>query len=703
MGDARWMLAVLIACCAAPGTGQDVPETVTLRVTVTDDAGQPVADADVTLSGHGDGTQKWLTGADGAVDIGRVRPGEYSLRIAARGFVWIDGRRVVVSGAEPTTHRSCQLTPGCQVFGRMRVELDLPPATDRAWIRRLREGVYERSVPLNMRPDGSFACTIKDFGPARWAARVEGYDWTAIEIDPQPGGLFDGLEFALDTPSGSVSGRVVDQRGDGVGGAFVALIREDVANAEASEVWEDWPLENASDRSHTLADGLFAFDDIPPGRYYIGAATRDQREYRGHTGPLEVRPGQRTDNVRVTYDRSSEPRRVTVVGTLYGLDGAPRSGSQFILGAHTHTHVRHGTAVTTKSAHELASDVRSDAAGRFTILTRRACHRASIGIWGAGSEPARMLLVGLDPDENGRIDIDTAPTRQLTGIAYRGSADEPLANTRLRVHSSTPGHTEDAYILNVYTDASGRFGPIRMDTDRRVLRFARHTGSNLWEHIVTLDVAAGEDPTAVEVAFPGVGSIEGSLSFGGAPVDVAVKLIGLQDTRIDDSGRLSSHTGQTIIVPMDERGWRFDIWRTTIVPAGQTEWRFDDLEAGPYAIWVEGTNLALPPQLSPCEVRAGKAARCEINVPRGVPARGRVVAEDGSELDRLQLWGRVGNGTAGVFHPLPVQLDGTFAIHNMSIGPVSLRASAQGYNETYCDIAVPDGGIEDLQLRMPPP
>ncbi len=679
----RWLVIGIVICVLAVTPGQEAPETFTLHVKVVDTAGQPVEGAWVILWGlaREGRSPSARTDAQGAVAFPDIPPGTYHFSVSHDSYVSVRMARKTLIGVNGQAELVFELTDGCQLFGRVTTASGLPLESDKAWIRR-QDATGPKGTPVALGKDGSFTYSIREFGPRVWSVRTEGYGWVGLKLDPQAGEIIDGVEFVMEEPSGSVSGRTVGHDGKGVAGAHVCVMREDLVKERGEFAWQALAPENRREQFYTGADGSFVCDDIPAGRYYVIAAASDADSYRGHVGPIEVRPGERTANLRVPYDTRAEQVKAVFKGTLRGLDGRPLADCVFQYAGTASTRTKFGQDGVKESAGNVeGKEGRSGADGRFAIPTKKECDWGWIGTWGEGVLPAMLVWIPAGPD--GTVDVDAVATRPLSGIAYRGAAAHPVAHRELQL-TGRGEHLGDCSV-RVQTDAEGRFGPVMLGGPLQRLTVWEIGDEGRPMRGEALEIPEGAGPLTVDVAFPGRGNVAGTLTQGGKPPDKpAIVYASPQPDKAKDPFTL--HTF---------------VWRElqTVVAAGQSGWRFDDLDAGAHAFHVDGTGLLLQPRVE-ARVETGETTPVHIEVPNGTTLSGKVVTETGATPVGMQLSGAIGGLTSRYFEELPLGRGGSFALENVPVGRIVLRAGAPNWGEAYVELDVPEEGLEGVELKL---
>ena len=171
---------VLLAACADDADPTGTTDTGSIRGTVTDDIGAPVANAGIELTGNDQDARTTTTATDGEYTFADVPPGTYTLAVTPpTGFA---------IGAAGTTTVTVS---GQAQANAAALVLDRVPAVDSCALVRPEFGVataaelelfsYDVNAPLNL------ATTVED--------TVGGVEVSAISYDSPDGGRVTGLLF----------------------------------------------------------------------------------------------------------------------------------------------------------------------------------------------------------------------------------------------------------------------------------------------------------------------------------------------------------------------------------------------------------------------------------------------------------------------------------------------------------------------------
>ena len=210
------------------------------------------------------------------------------------------------------------------------VELELPPG---AWVRGEVVDCDGRAVPhasiwlsdygnssegrVVMEADGAGRFELRGVGDGHWVgARAQGYTASAVHIVPREQSDLT-LTLELGPPGGELRGRVIDESGEPIAGAWILVGSEygwpAPDSAHRTEVEGPPPLRASAD-----AEGAFSIADIPVGRVPI-AARAD--EFGPWSGADRIEPGF-TLEIEITLQAGA-----IVAGIVHDESGQPVSGA----------------------------------------------------------------------------------------------------------------------------------------------------------------------------------------------------------------------------------------------------------------------------------------------------------------------------------------------------------------------------------------
>jgi hypothetical protein len=411
-GAARTKLAIALA------------RGFTVRGRVIDDAGQPIADAQVWPESASDfyanpdpGRDGTRTTSDGTFVLGGVGRGTYQVFAIAEDYASGASASTVVDG--DTAGIVVKLGRGVRLAGRA-VYKDRRPATD-AVVRATWSG-GGRLVHVDK--DGRFEL---DTMPAAavwvWARDASSTSKPRrIALDAMPAAEALSLELVLDH-DGVISGIVVDGRGAPIEGAQVAARRLEVA--------DDAPTRSAPEL--TDAGGRFTLHGLVAGDYKLTAA-RDPRQLwsstaavMARTGTLDAKLTLETDGAiegRVALRKGGTPasfsvrvgRRglpVTFTGGQFKLDAPPGKHAIVIEGA--------GFAAATVDGVEVKPGAATDV-GEITVDRGRVIRGRVVGPSATPAAAAQVLAGAVLTGTGARADLgDDGPS--IGGEVKRASAN----------------------------------------------------------------------------------------------------------------------------------------------------------------------------------------------------------------------------------------------------------------------------------------
>jgi hypothetical protein len=263
--------------------------------------GQPVPGAAITAFVIAGGTQIQgqfaRTDAQGRFTVAGLAPGPYAIEaraVPARGTPGplLFGRQEVAVAGGGDMDVSVTLQSGVSVSGRLVFEPGAPPPVDLSRVRvsfapeRSSPGGGPGSAAAIVNPDGTF--TAAGVVPGRYrivvgvpaaspsgspgaapawllkSATVNGAD-ALDRFEIQPGEDVTGAVVTLTTRVSEISGAITDAAGRPAPEYFIIAFPADRA------LWS-WNSRRIM-QTRPLHDGTFAFRNLPPGEYLIGAVT----------------------------------------------------------------------------------------------------------------------------------------------------------------------------------------------------------------------------------------------------------------------------------------------------------------------------------------------------------------------------------------------------------------------------------------------
>jgi len=213
---------------------------------------------------------------DGTFEIDTVVPGSYILTAIARlphSTEYVARARLEVGNAD-VNEVNLALSTGVTIQGRLSVEQ--PPPTDfkiaqlRVQLSSLDTAPVSRNAPvqedgtfkLESVPPGDYRVFISNVRPGWYleSGRIGSQDAVNSVVTVSAGQDL-AMQLQLGFTTGSVSGSVVDQKGDRYPGALVTLVPDEPRRGRP----------NAFFSVQTDQDGKFNFNAVPPGGYKLFA------------------------------------------------------------------------------------------------------------------------------------------------------------------------------------------------------------------------------------------------------------------------------------------------------------------------------------------------------------------------------------------------------------------------------------------------
>ncbi len=281
-----------------------IPARLTLRL--LDASGRP---ADATVSGslvRGDEAPRWIDAGsvtscgDAAYSIDGLDAGTFALRLEPQGFLPIQRTGVELRTDQITDLGDLTVDPGEAIRGRVVESAGTPIEGARIEGTTL-DGRFPRRVRSTSRRDGSFELSgLAADAVVTVHVEAEGHASTEpVELrvaDARP------VELVLHS-WGRIRGRVVDENGDPVSRFRIRPVIE-----ADDDLWRSvMRPDRLASRAFEDPDGLFVYEDVPPGTYTILAS-------------VEAKPDARRTGLAVAEGATVEAGRI-VVGPGIELSG----------------------------------------------------------------------------------------------------------------------------------------------------------------------------------------------------------------------------------------------------------------------------------------------------------------------------------------------------------------------------------------------
>ncbi|MBI4601044.1 MAG: carboxypeptidase regulatory-like domain-containing protein [Planctomycetes bacterium] len=260
----------------------DLPSGEVTGIVVDAATGDPVSGVEVVAFDAGAGTGSFArllegmkgmgrTDAEGRFTLQSLPPGEYTLRVMARGYAGarVDGVRVGDRSAPPEAR--IELERGVTLRARVLDPEGRPVAQAMAFLRDAEGSLVLSSRPARSGPDGTLA--VEGVRPGAYEVTVvhAAYAPARAAVDAA-----SGEEPAIQLASGgSIAVEVTDRRGRPVEGAFVELLDEKGENV--LDAYSFARIAGGPSPAATAADGKAVVGHAAPGKYRVAAATASAR------------------------------------------------------------------------------------------------------------------------------------------------------------------------------------------------------------------------------------------------------------------------------------------------------------------------------------------------------------------------------------------------------------------------------------------
>lgn len=287
------------------------------RIIIAGTDGKPCERGSISLRDKKADENSWgQTEPDGTVLLRGVRPGTYEVTANCEGYRTQTEIPDLEIGTEPIDDQVWEVEPGLTLGGKVVNEDGQPVESANVWASMMLEGRAgtQQWSSDRTKADGTFE--LEGVVAGKYQISVSAEDYLELEDKPElevgESGA-DPITVTLES-GGGVTGRVVDQRGEGVAGANVQ------ARGTGGRSWRS--------SATTGDDGTFEIDNVEPGPTRVSANKGWRKQLRA--------PGKSDDDlqgelIEVAKGEVAEVELVvethdgTISGTVVDAGGGPVS------------------------------------------------------------------------------------------------------------------------------------------------------------------------------------------------------------------------------------------------------------------------------------------------------------------------------------------------------------------------------------------
>jgi RNA polymerase sigma factor (sigma-70 family) len=507
-------------------------EKGTIHATVLWSDGTPAAGA--WLIRFGRFPRHFMTDGTGQVTIPDVEPGRFALSLCANGNGYAQGE--VTAGGE--TSVTIQFPVGQEVMGRV-VDRSGEPVED----AEIYVGLNDSQGWWIARTDASGAFHLRDVFPTsyRCAARARGHAPSAISLLRGNPGERTQITLELGGASGTVSGTVLDDDGNPVGGATVMLIPNQGFGTAVGWNQQLPPVQEMT----ADEEGEFEFTSAISGTNTILVKAPGSAPWRG---PVEVAPGS-----SASVDVRLPPESVWS-GVVRAADGTPVGGADLAF---------EWEPEEERSFDSIYTAARDDGSFRIDSLPAGEFHpRASKSRFGKTN-----ATVVLQPGRETVSDLVLDPGRILRGrvVSDRG---EPLEDCGVTaVFPPPPGSRQRSSTRGDRTDSQGQFSITNCDAEvcaLRVSQFIPPYDVRLLAELAEVKIDGSEVTVTVGPSTSPSSFITGTVQDADgrpAPAHIGVMLVS-GDTRTE--AKVDPSTGRFEAGPLETGSYTVNVQRSPV-------------------------------------------------------------------------------------------------------------------------------------------
>ncbi len=310
---------------------------------------------------------------------------------------------------------------------------------------------------------GSFSIDTVGPGVYQVQAAADGYAprWSDEINTDRPGQTTVAL-----SPGGTVTGMVVNNRGEPVDGA--RIIPLSLAGGAMPQTKDDFVYEEGA---ATTAAGAFTLSNLPPGVETLRVTHPDY--VFAIADNIPVVEGKTADGVRVILTSGG-----TVEGYVYDDQGKPQAAQAIYFRNES------GYSGTAEEAAGLLGSAVTDSNGFYQVshLPEKLCHVMRGDGWSGTGVVYRVVV----PSSGEVARLDFGGTALVTGVAVIDGT--PLAKTRLLL-GATDSYYSGPFRCFATTDEQGAFVFRGVSRGTHAVYYARSDRQNDWLKVATFTVA----------------------------------------------------------------------------------------------------------------------------------------------------------------------------------------------------------------------
>lgn len=422
------------------------------------------------------------------------------------------------------------------------------------------------------------------------------------------------------------------------------------------------------------ADGAYQLAGLVPAAYFV---TADAPAFKPTSAgyPVEVRAGQRRDDVGLVLRRGGAPLR----GRVKDVHGAPIAGAWI------------GSHMFQRDALEPVAGVLSDAHGGFVLWVKNDAHNFTAGAEKLADEEAGVqrltveapgyVATTLEYDTTlAPIRVTLGPASAVTGSVVEATSRVPVAGARVLAVRAEPFTESVADVA--YTDAAGAFELSGLAPGRYLVRAETVNRRGEGDRVVSLGL--GQTVAFLPIALTSIASVRGSVA--------------------------GCSSGRILLSEFDHTGEAIGVDGEVFIPA---------VSPGEYTPRIRCHGFQAPDEVVQFTVRdeplgdlrwtvGAPIVRVDTIYPEHGEIRGFVVDSTGQPVRRANV-GLHRDPNGGLTPTsLPTDSNGAFAIHHVPAGEALVSAQIpnvihwiRGPEDPGVRVKVVSGGLHERVLTVP--